>query len=127
MSAARQLEATLRASSFEQVRFTGDGLVLDLRRSAPLPPSPDRASAPADAAAAAPEATTPVRAPSLGRVELLVEAGADVSAGQVVARLQIHRRVVELEAPVAGRVAVVACEDGELVDHDTVLLEIVSG
>ncbi|MCC5950044.1 MAG: hypothetical protein JJT89_16455 [Nitriliruptoraceae bacterium] len=116
-ASARRLEATLRQSSYERVRFVGPELELDLRRglpAAPVAPAPPRSS------------MTTLYAPSLGTLELLVEVDDIVVQGQVVARLRIHRRTEELQAPAGGRVHSMDAASGDLVEHGGPLLTITS-
>ena len=85
------------------------------------------AAAPVAAAAAAPAAaaSSAVTAPLAGSVSrVLVEAGDQVTAGQVVLILEAMKMETEIAAPKAGKVTKILVEKGTAVQGDQVLIEI---
>ncbi len=90
------------------------------------PPSVDRAR-PAGGATATDATATLVVAPMPGTVlEVLVEAGDEVSARQPLLVLEAMKMETPVTAPFAGRVASVAVSSGDQVAADAVLAELAS-
>jgi acetyl-CoA carboxylase biotin carboxyl carrier protein len=92
-------------------------------------PNPMQQAAPAPVLAPAPPATpvagrTAVGAPHLGLFVPVQEPGEDVTAGQVVAILDVLGRKTEVTSTVGGRIAAVHFAANDLVEYGQTLIEI---
>ena len=57
-------------------------------------------------------------------ISILVQPGAAVKKGDTLIMLEAMKMELPVRAPADGKVAVVHCRDGELVQADAVLIEI---
>lgn len=106
-----------------------DVAVEEVGGAAPVQAAPAAAPAPAPAAApsAAPAAGNgaPVKAPMSGNIlDVKVNVGDTVSAGQVVVVLEALKMENDIVAPVAGKITSIAAKKGDTVNSDDVLATI---
>jgi len=108
-----------------------DVAVEEVGGAAPVQAAPAAAPAPAPAAvpAAAPAPAagngTPVKAPMSGNIlDVKVNVGDTVSAGQVVVVLEALKMENDIVAPVAGKITSIAAKKGDTVNSDDVLATI---
>ena len=95
------------------------------RASGPSIEEPTEAAEAVEVVAA--EGSTLVRSPLTGiLVELLVEVGHDVDAGQSLAVLEAMKMQNDIKAPCAGRIETVHCGVGDALGTDDVMMCIVS-
>lgn len=88
---------------------------------APAAPAPAPAPAAAPAAAGAGDVTAPMPGNVL---DVLVNVGDTVSAGQTVVILEAMKMENEIVAEVAGTVKAVSCKKGDVVDTGAVLVSV---
>lgn len=109
---------------------TYDVAVEEVGSGSAAPAAPAAPSAPAPAAAPAPSAApaaggTPVKAPMSGNIlDVKVNVGDSVTAGQVMIVLEAMKMENDIVAPVAGKVTSIAVKKGETVQSDSVLATI---
>ena len=83
-------------------------------------PSPDRAHAPRG------KATQSLAAPMPARViKVLVQPGAAVKKGDIIIILEAMKMELPIRAPADATVAAVHCRDGDLVQPETTLIDLV--
>ena len=100
-----------------------DVAVEEVGGAAPVQAAPAAAPAPAPAAAAG--NGTPVKAPMSGNIlDVKVNVGDTVSAGQVVVVLEALKMENDIVAPVAGKITSIAAKKGDTVNSDDVLATI---
>lgn len=98
-------------------------------RAAAAPPPPPPAPA---AKVAVPAGAHTVKAPSLGRFwgkpkpsdPAFVSVGATVKAGDVVCLVEVMKLFTQVKTEIGGKVLAVAVKDGEMVEHDDILVVI---
>lgn len=99
-----------------------DVAVEEVGGAAPVQAAPAAAPAPAPAAAGN---GTPVKAPMSGNIlDVKVNVGDTVSAGQVVVVLEALKMENDIVAPVAGKITSIAAKKGDTVNSDDVLATI---
>lgn len=92
--------------------------------AAPAVPSAPEPAAPAPSAAPA-AGGTPVKAPMSGNIlDVKVNVGDSVTAGQVMIVLEAMKMENDIVAPAAGKVTSIAVKKGETVQSDCVLATI---
>ena len=100
-----------------------EGQVFHGQWGGPDEAGPDKVRPASDKLAGRPASLT---APMPARViSILVQPGAAVKKGDTLVMLEAMKMELPVRAPADGKVAVVHCRDGELVQADTVLLDLV--
>ncbi len=123
----KRFNITVNGKSYDvAVEEVGAGAAPAAAASAPAAAAPAVAPAAATSAAATSAGDgTPVKAPMSGNIlDVKVNVGDTVSAGQVIIVLEAMKMENDIVAPCAGKVTSITVKKGETVNSDTVLATI---